>query len=92
MSSSNYLSEVTNLFICRRGGIAQLSPLDWTIIDQWERDGIPLRIVLRAINEVFDNLEEKYPIRKASIKSISYCQEEIEACFEEWLEMQVGKN
>lgn len=88
---ANYLSEVSDLFLRRRGSTLGLSPLDWQTIDQWERDGIPLRIVIRVINEVFDNIEMKPKKLRPRVKSISYCADEIEIAFENWCELQVGK-
>lgn len=91
MSNSNYLSEVSDLFLRRRGTTLNLSPLDWQKISEWELEQIPLRIVIRAINDVFDTIEQKPKRLRPQIKSISYCAEEIEIAFEEWLSLQVGK-
>lgn len=52
---------------------------------------MPLHIVLRGIERVFDTID-KQPTRKRSVKSLFYCKEEIEAQFSEWLESQVGSN
>jgi hypothetical protein len=46
---------------------------------------------LRAIERVFDSVD-KQPARKRTVKSLTYCREEIEAQYAEWLEMQIGKN
>lgn len=91
MSNSSYLSEVSNLFLQRRGSTLQLSPLDWQIIAEWERTGIPLHIVCRAIDDVFDTYDKLPKKKKRPIKSISYCAEEIEASFDDWLQLQTGK-
>lgn len=88
---NNYISDVADLFIRRRGRALNLSPLDWTMIEKWQRDGVPLRIVLRAIDDVFDKMETKPKRLRPQIKSISYCADEIETAFENWLELQVGK-
>ena len=50
--------------------------------------GIPLHVVLRGIEKAFDSWESKP--RKRSVKSLLYCQEEIEAQYAEWLESRVG--
>ncbi len=50
---------------------------------------MPLHIILRAIENVFDGID-KQPARKRSVKSLFYCKEEIEAQYAEWLEMQTG--
>ena len=92
MSKSNYLLEVSSLFIRRRGSTLGLSPLDWQIVKDWEPAGIPLHVVCRSINDVFDNYEQQpKEKKKRKIQSISYCQEEIDASFERWLQLQVGK-
>ncbi len=90
MSNSNYLSEVSNLFLQRRGSTLHLSPLDWQIIAEWQSAGYPLHVVCRAINDVFDTRAMLPKDKKRAVKSISYCAEEIEMAFENWLQMQVG--
>lgn len=57
-------------------------------METWKDRGIPLHIVLRAIEQSFDSYEAKP--RKRSVKSLFYCQEEVEAQYAEWLESQVG--
>src|SRR4030095_162424 len=48
----------------------------------------PLRVALRGIEKAFDSWESKP--RKRSIKSLLYCQEEVEAQFAEWREARIG--
>ena len=50
--------------------------------------GVPLHIALRGIEKAFDSWESKP--RSRSIKSLMYCQEEVEAQFAEWREARVG--
>jgi flagellin-specific chaperone FliS len=87
----NYFTEIEETFIRRRGKNLMLSPLDWALIESWQEREIPLHIVLRGIESVFD-ISDKQPQRKRTIKSIAYCKEEIEAQFAEWLETQTGKS
>lgn len=49
-----------------------------------------MHIVLRGIERAFNSHEEKK--RKRSVKSLLYCQEEVEAQYAEWLESRVGEN
>jgi len=49
---------------------------------------VPLHVALRGIEKAFDSWESKP--RKRSIKSLLYCQEEVEAQFAEWRESRVG--
>ena len=90
MNYFNYFTEIEETFIRRRGRNLLLSPLDWALIEDWQEREIPLHIILRAIESVFDTAEKR-PDKKRTIKSLSYCKEEIEAQFAEWAEMQAGK-
>ena len=89
MNYYNYFTEIEETFIRRRGKNLLLSPLDWALIESWQERQLPLHIILRGIEKVFD-LIDKQPNRKRSVKSLLYCKEEIEAQFAEWLESQVG--
>jgi hypothetical protein len=87
----NYFSEIEETFIRRRGKNLFLSPLDWALIETWQEREVPLHIVLRGIEKVFDSYEAK-PKKNRTIKSLMYCREEIEAQYEEWRESQIGKS
>jgi hypothetical protein len=85
----NYFTEIEDAFIRRRGRHLLLSPLDWALMEGWQDRGIPLHIVLRAIETVFDGFD-KQPNQNRTIKSLFYCREEVEAQFAEWTAAQVG--
>jgi hypothetical protein len=85
----NYFTEIEDAFIRRRGKNLLLSPLDWALIEGWQERGIPLHVVLRAIETVFDGFD-KQPNQNRTIKSLFYCREEVEAQFAEWSAAQVG--
>jgi hypothetical protein len=87
----NYFSEIEETFNRRRGKHLFLSPLDWALIETWQQRGVPLHVVLRGIEKVFDGVDSQ-PKRKRTVKSLMYCREEIEALHQEWLERQIGKN
>ena len=59
-------------------------------METWKSQDVPLHIVLRGIEKSFDSFEARP--RKRSVKSLLYCQEEIEAQYAEWLESRVGAN
>lgn len=87
----NYFTEVEEHFVRRRGKHLLVSSLDWAIIESWKDMGIPLHIVLRGIDRVFDAYEANH--RAASgrlINSILYCQQEVLSCFEEYKHARVG--
>ena len=84
----NYFTEIEDAFIRRRGKHLLLSPMDWALIESWKEMGVPLHVALRGIEKSFDSWESKP--RKRSVKSLMYCQEEVEAQFAEWAESQTG--
>ena len=90
MNYFNYFTEIEDAFVRRRGKHLFLSPLDWALMETWKQAEIPLHIVLRGIERAFDSHEAKK--RKRSVKSLIYCQEEVEAQYAEWLESRVGAN
>ena len=88
MNYFNYFTEIEDAFIRRRGKHLLLSPMDWALIESWKQIKVPLHVVLRGIEKSFDSWEAKP--RKRSVKSLLYCQEEVEAQYAEWLEAHVG--
>lgn len=62
--------------------------MDWALIESWKEMGVPLHVALRGIERAFDSHEARP--RRRSVKSLLYCQEEVEAQYAEWLETQRG--
>jgi hypothetical protein len=86
----NYFTEIEETFVRRRARHLLLSPIDWAMIEGWRDRGIPLHIVIRAIENVFDGYDKNPGPR--SIKGLLYCKEEVEAQFLEWSATQAGKS
>src|ERR1044071_9014555 len=82
--------EIEDAFVRRRAKHLLLSPMDWALIESWKEMEVPLHVALRGIEKAFDSWEAKP--RKRSIKSLLYCQEEVEAQFAEWREARVGSD
>lgn len=59
-------------------------------METWKQQEIPLHVVLRGVEKSFDSYEAKP--RKRTVKSLLYCQEEVEAQFAEWVEARVGSS
>lgn len=90
MNYFNYFTEIEDAFVRRRGKHLFLSPIDWALMETWNQQGIPLHIVLRGVEKSFDSFEARP--RKRTVKSLLYCQEEVEAQFGEWVEARVGSS
>lgn len=88
MNYFNYFTEIEDAFVRRRGKHLFLSPLDWALMETWRQQGIPLHIVLRGVERSFDSYESRP--RKRSVKTLLYCQEEVEAQYAEWMQARVG--
>ena len=87
----NYFTEVEEEFVRRRGKHMLISTLDWALVESWKAAGIPLHIVLRAINEAFDGYDARAQ-KYRKVNSIFYCQQQVEATFAEYRLAQVGGN
>lgn len=85
----NYFTEIEETFIRRRAKNLFLSPLDWALMETWQEHGVPLHVVIRAVEQVFDNFDKNPGPR--TIKGLMFCREEVEAQYEEWLKAQAGK-
>ena len=57
-------------------------------METWKQQGIPLHIVLRGVEKSFDSYEARP--RKRTVKTLLYCQEEVEAQYAEWVAAHVG--
>ena len=90
MNYFSYFSEIEDTFIRRRGKHLMLSPIDWALIESWKERGVPLHVALRGIEHSFDSYDAKK--HKRTVKTLLYCQEEVEAQYAEWLDSRVGSH
>ena len=76
-----YCRTIEEEFVRRRGASMLLSPRDWGLIGEWKAAGIPLRVVLQGIHNIFDAFERRAP-KGRRINSLSYCRQEIASLHE----------
>lgn len=84
----DYFLEIEALFSARRGTPFLFSAKDWDLIRRWKDTGIPLPIVVEAINTCFDR-REKAP-RPRAISSLSFCRRAVEELWQERRDLHVG--
>jgi hypothetical protein len=72
-----YYRAIEAEFVRRRGAPLLLSPRDWSLIGEWRATGIPLRIVLQGIANVFDAFERRRHAGGRRVNSLSYCRQEV---------------
>jgi hypothetical protein len=80
-----YFQAVEEIFVRLRGAPLLLSPADWQVARRWHRDGVPLDLVRRALEEVFAKRKERGA--KGKISSLRYCAPAVEAAWEELREL-----
>ncbi len=74
----NYFTEIEEHFWRKRGAHLLVSPLDWAIVETWQKAGIPLNAVLKGIDRAFESWGRS---RRAAggrqLKSLAYCVDSV---------------
>jgi hypothetical protein len=87
----NYFTEIEEYFWQKRGAHLLVSPLDWAIVETWQKAGIPLSAVLKGIDRAFENYARS---RRAAggrqLKTLSYCVDAVLDAAEEEKETAAG--
>ncbi len=70
----NYFTEIEEYFWRKRGAQLLVSPIDWAILESWQKAGIPLDAVLKGIDRAFESYARS---RRGGagrpLKSLAYC-------------------
>jgi hypothetical protein len=70
----NYFTEIEEYFWRKRGAHLLVSPLDWAILETWQKAGVPVEAVLKGIDRAFESWARS---RRAAggrqLKSLAYC-------------------
>jgi len=70
----NYFTEIEEYFWRKRGAHLLVSPLDWVIVETWQKAGIPLEAVLKGIDRAFESWQRsKRGAAGRQMKSLAYC-------------------
>ncbi len=74
----NYFTEIEEYFWRKRGAHLLVSPLDWAIVETWQRAGIPLPAVLKGIDRAFESYQRsRRGAAGRQLKSLAYCVEAV---------------
>ncbi len=85
---ADYFNEIESHFAARRGTPFILSAKDWALMKKWHGDGVPLPVVLEAIDSVFEKNETSG--RRKTISSLSYCRHAVKELWEDRKNLYVG--
>ena len=87
----NYFTEIEEHFWRKRGAHLLVSPLDWAIVETWQKAGIPLNAVLKGIDRAFESwVRSRRAGGGRQLKSLAYCVDAVLDAAEEAKEAAAG--
>jgi hypothetical protein len=87
----NYFTEIEEYFWRKRGAHLLVSPLDWAIVETWQKAGIPLGAVLKGIDRAFESWSRsRRTAGGRQLKSLAYCVDAVLDAAEEAQEAAAG--
>jgi hypothetical protein len=84
--SADYFTEIESHFAARRGTPFIVNAKDWVLMKKWQEDGVPLPVVIEAIDAVFEKQETK----GRKVNSLSYCKHAVKELWDERRELAIG--
>jgi hypothetical protein len=86
----NYFTEIEAYFWKKRGAHLLVSPLDWAIMEAWQKAGVPLEAALKGIDNAFESYLRSRRGANKPLKSLAYCTDAVLEAAEEQLEAAAG--
>lgn len=86
----NYFTEIETYFWKKRGAHLLVSPLDWAIMETWQKAGVPLDAVLKGIDNAFESYGRSRRGAGKPLKSLAYCTDAVLEAAEEQREAAAG--
>jgi hypothetical protein len=86
----NYFTEIEEYFWKKRGAHLLVSPLDWAIMEAWQKAGVPLEAVLKGIDRAVESYQRSRRGAGKVLKSLAYCTDAVLEAAEEQQEAAAG--
>ena len=86
----NYFTEIEEYFWKKRGAHLLVSPLDWAIMEAWQKAGVPLEAALKGIDRAFESYQRSRRGAGKPLKNLAYCTDAVLEAAEEQLEAAAG--
>ena len=86
----NYFTEIEEYFWKKRGAHLLVSPLDWAIMETWQKAGVPLEAALKGIDRAFESYSRSRRGAGKPLKSLAYCTDAVLEAAEEQKEAAAG--
>lgn len=87
----NYFTEIEEYFWKKRGAHLLVSPVDWAIMEAWQKAGVPLEAALKGIDRAFESYHRSRRSAGKPLKSLAYCTDAVLESAEEALEAAAGR-
>src|SRR5690348_17311475 len=87
----NYFTEIEEYVWKKRGAHLLVSPLDWAIMEAWQKAGVPMEAVLKGIDRAFESYGRSRRGAGRPLKGLAYCTDAVLEAAEEQLEAAAGK-
>lgn len=81
---SEYIKEIESYFLTLAGEGIMLSPIDYSLIQDWKKRQVPREVVLKGINRAFSESGAKPKGAGVSPRSLKHCAIYVEKCIEEY--------
>lgn len=79
----NYFTEIEEYFWKKRGSHLLVSPLDWAIMETWQKAGVPLPVVFKGMDRAFESYGRSRRGAGKPLKSLAYCTDAVLEAAEE---------
>jgi hypothetical protein len=86
----NYFTEIEEYFWKKRGAHLLVSPLDWAIMETWQKAGVPLEAALKGIDRAFESYRRSRRGAGKTLKNLAYCTDAVLEAAEEQTEAAAG--
>jgi hypothetical protein len=86
----NYFTEIEEYFWKKRGAHLLVSPLDWAIMETWQKAGVPLQAALKGIDRAFESYQRSRRGAGKPLKSLAYCTDAVLDAVQEQQEAAAG--
>jgi len=87
----NYYTEIEEYFLKKRGAHLLVSPLDWAILETWQKAGISMAAVQRGIDRAFESWQRsRRGAAGRAMKSLAYCVDAVLEAAQEEKETAAG--
>lgn len=86
--SEDFFLEIESHFALRRNSPFIFNAKDWALMKEWHDTGVPLAVVIEAMDQVFEKNESSG--RRKTISSLSYCKHAVKDLWQERKELYIG--